>query len=741
MFEAMKKYFQANKPDTAEYSVIKSAYYSDYYQILSGDNPSKLVVAKGLEAFDDMLYDEQVKAALLTKEYAILSTGWEIKPSKNLSVSIATKQADFIKHNFTDWMKGSFNKVLTDLLTFLRYGYVVGEQNYEYDGSSVYLKSIKVRHPNTFKIYPNIYGDLDINSIRQWQTGEVVMPNKNNKFIHYAYRSSFGSPYGRSDLEEAYRDWFMKNSLVKFEAIYLEKFGTPSILTKYTGTKGERDELIKMLSRLRGAGVGVIPKDVEYEIIDATAGGGSHFRKAIEAKDEAISKAILMPNQLGFNKTEVGSNAKAMTHFDIFVWVIQGIQKEIEETIINEQIIRPLINYNFGEQEEYPKFCFNPIKESDKVEIFKLWFEALKGGAVKATVEDENYIRQSIEFPERKEDSELLQEAEPAIEPVLGEPKKKTEEEPDDKDDIEDELEDEKGKVKKFESGQYPVTKNMERVDFKKIDKMFTEQEEQLYKQIDGNIEDMALEAIDRIENKKIVPNKRFDEIDKFQLKYVGDLKMSFKKMFIQIYKDGIVEWKKETPKKEFADQSEIMPDEYTEWLNSKAFMEAGKLADAYKIASKQILITGIENGYSEKKILSDLYQAFSRVAVAGATVKPIFTEARLRNIIRTDINASFNKGRYIQSLDLSEKSKTPIYNLFSEVLEGNDVESHPFSKFIHGKYVLQGTELAQRLQYPMHYQDRGIMLTVDSGVEAIPPDKVLTSMPDLSKYDGLLIS
>jgi hypothetical protein len=56
------------KPDLEEHSSIKSAYYTDYYTIISGDNPSHIVRAKGLEVFDDMLYDEQVKACLLLKE-------------------------------------------------------------------------------------------------------------------------------------------------------------------------------------------------------------------------------------------------------------------------------------------------------------------------------------------------------------------------------------------------------------------------------------------------------------------------------------------------------------------------------------------------------------------------------------------------------------------------------------------------------------------------------------------------
>jgi len=32
-----------------------------------------------------------------------------------------------------------------------------------------------------------------------------------------------------------------------------------------------------------------------------------------------------------------GSNAKAMTQFDVFMWTIESIRRNIEEAIVNEQ--------------------------------------------------------------------------------------------------------------------------------------------------------------------------------------------------------------------------------------------------------------------------------------------------------------------------------------------------------------------------------------------------------------------
>jgi phage gp29-like protein len=400
----------AKKSDLVkETSSIRSSYYSEYQDILNGYNPNSLVTKKGLEVFDDMMLDEQVKSALQTKIYAVLAAGWDVhSPAPKYD-----KHTEFIKNSFNEWLEGSFSDVMIELLTFLKYGYVVAEQNYEYEGNSVYLKNIKVRAPHTFEFHPDEYGNLPKDTgLRQHQNPGGLVPLPIDKFITYSYRMEFSNYYGKSDLLEAYRDWFLKDQMVKMEAIYLEKYASPPIVGKHENMNPlEIQKLMTVLKTMRSSGAIVVPKTVEFEFLNAVANGGNAFRKSIEAKDNAISKAILMPTELGYNKVDNGSNAKAQTQFEVFLWSVENIRKAVEEAIINEQIIKPLIYYNFGEQEKYPYFKFNPLKEKDKMALFSTWIEVLKIKAALPTREDEDYIRKTLEMPERTETSELLEVA------------------------------------------------------------------------------------------------------------------------------------------------------------------------------------------------------------------------------------------------------------------------------------------------------------------------------------------
>lgn len=722
---------------TNEQSVISVDDYPEGMDILNGYNPASIVTRHGLQIFNKMRNDEQVKAALGTKKHAILSTGWDIIPASPSAFD--KKLADFAKKSLTAWYTGSFDDTLFELTTFLDFGYAIAEENWMIEDGVIYLDHIKVRAPHDIEFHPDEFGNLGQDGLRQRQvrpTGPVISGMTvldQQKFIIYTYRKEFDNWFGRSDLIECYRSWFIKDQLVKAEAIFLEKYGSPSIIAKVGQMKrADRQALMKIFRKLRSNSVAVIGDDVTTEIINPVAATGLLFRKAIRDHDEAISKAILMPNQLGFNVQEVGSFAKAKTHFNVFLWVVENIRRDMAEKIVNEQIIKRLIFYNFGEQDGYPEFRWNPMDEEDKAELFKVWLEALKIGAVIQTKEDEDMIRKGLGFPERNEDSTPMET--PTEDDDIS--NKDISNDINKNDDI-----DTPEELQKIEFNEdYGPKQVLERVNFKKINSVFTEEEEIFYKEIDNTLDIISIEAIDRIQNKKIVANKRMDEINKFQLKYVGDLRRTFQKAFQRLYIFGLDSWKSEQPKEKFETKNELLPSEYNQWLTSSAYMEAGKLADAYKTMVKEELLVGINNGWSEKKIMERIKAKFARAQIPGTDVAPLFKGSRIRTIVRTNINSSFNKARYMQSLKLSEEPKAQIYRLFSEILEGRTKESHPFSKVIHGKYVLQGTEISQRLQYPMHYNDRGVEITIDGSLFPIPPNKILTAMPDLSQYKGLLI-
>jgi hypothetical protein len=90
-------------------------------------NPSVLVTRKGLELFDQMKQDEQVKYALRFKKDTILAPGWEIVSPGDQKDDWEVTQ--FVREQF-EMVEGGFNKALGKVMTAMEYGYSISEKVY-----------------------------------------------------------------------------------------------------------------------------------------------------------------------------------------------------------------------------------------------------------------------------------------------------------------------------------------------------------------------------------------------------------------------------------------------------------------------------------------------------------------------------------------------------------------------------------------------------------------------------------
>ena len=75
--------------------------------------------------------------------------------------------------------------------------------------------------------------------------------------------------------------------------------------------------------------------------------------------DQWLALSILMPSLLGMGggQQDVGSLARSQTEQDTFLWVIEYLQNEPAETVINDRIVKVLVDLNFEVKDGiYPKF-------------------------------------------------------------------------------------------------------------------------------------------------------------------------------------------------------------------------------------------------------------------------------------------------------------------------------------------------------------------------------------------------
>ena len=366
-------------------------------------NSDDLVGKKGLKIYGEMQNDDAVKAALTLKKHSVLSTGWDIEPATTDSLDIET--AEFMKYNFVK-MDGSLDDNLLAIMSALGFGFSLSELIFrQFDtgtfSDKIGLKAIKTRLPYEFGFLTDPYDNLLEEGITQ---GTSRYPT--SKFVLYSFNSEFGNLYGTSDLRAAYAPYWMKKNVWNWWAMFLDRYGIPLAEGTYPRNSGLSDQAVSdlqtSLDRLQAATSITHPDDIklQFPTSSISAQGSQVFEKALQASELAIARALLLPNLLGMSaQGDTGSFGQAKKHFDIFILIVEKLQRELSENVVGEQIIRRVIDLNY-KVEQYPKFVFLPFTETNKSELLTLWLTAVEKAAVKLRPEDEAHIRMMTEFPE-----------------------------------------------------------------------------------------------------------------------------------------------------------------------------------------------------------------------------------------------------------------------------------------------------------------------------------------------------
>ncbi len=362
-------------------------------------NPSLLVRRKGFTLYETMAQDDQLKAALTFKRYAVLASGWEIvspegKPKNWEPKKVAESQLKDLDN--------TLEHALDEVLSSMTYGFSLSEKNWINEGSYLELECLKTIHPRDILFEMDGYGNIQ----RILQGITIELPQE--KLLHFVHDGRFRNPYGESDFNAAYRAWWVKDNTYKWMAMLLERMGIPPVFALYDANALSayvgpiKDALASIQAGTYGAlPRGKDPKSLEMWAPRLAENVDKVFIPALDRFDKDMARAILLPGLIGYTPdTSVGSQARATVHFDAFIMVVEKIRTLLAARI-NEDVVEDIIDFNFASVDEYPRFRFLPLSDEVKDALFNLWVNLLKEGAVRPQTEDEDHIRAALKFPEQ----------------------------------------------------------------------------------------------------------------------------------------------------------------------------------------------------------------------------------------------------------------------------------------------------------------------------------------------------
>ena len=299
-------------------------------------------------------------------------------------------------------IKGTMTEVRRGILrdSFV-YGFGVGEFTLKSENGKWILSSIQILDPTSIqfrmeKFDDNSYG---VGAVIQ-QTGMEEIEIPAGKCIIKTYGDST-TPYGRSLLRRCYRWWSFKNAIPKLWGVALERFGTP-LFHALADDKKTRKELDTALANLNSRSHVVTDTKTEIKAIASTNEGmSSGYIAAQEQCDKMIYRAMFMPSLLGSGENG-GSYSLGQVHFELFNATAAALAEDYIDTEL-EQLWRPIIEWNFGEQEDYGSFMINDeTPMSEKLAMSSMLLNLAQAGVIFPD-SDREWIRESLGLPDMEE--------------------------------------------------------------------------------------------------------------------------------------------------------------------------------------------------------------------------------------------------------------------------------------------------------------------------------------------------
>lgn len=333
--------------------------------------------------------DAQVRSVLRAVTLPVLRTPWRVAPAgarDEVVVRVAEDLGLPILGAGEDEAppprgvdRFSWPEHLRHALLSLPLGHMFFEQVARRDAAgAVRLRKLAPRMPGTLSAI-NVGRDGGLESIEQYSEGfgrPVTIPV--TRLVAYVHEREAGDWRGESLLRPAYKNWLIKDRLLRVQAQTIERNGMGVPL--YKDAPGGTDTTLSAGRQLANewrsgeeAGAGIphgadlLLRGVEGDLPDA--------EPAIRYHDEQIARAVLAHFlNLG---TQTGSWALGSTFADFFTLGLQTVAESVAD-VAQQHVVEDLVDWGWGADEPAPRLVFEEIgsRQAATAQALKLLADA-----------------------------------------------------------------------------------------------------------------------------------------------------------------------------------------------------------------------------------------------------------------------------------------------------------------------------------------------------------------------------
>ena len=323
-------------------------------------------VLRQMQLFEEMEEkDGHLFSQLQTRKLAVTGLDWEVQPfsEDERDIQVAEFVADQL-HSLEN-----FNDVLMDVLDAVGKGISISEITWGLDrqGRNM-VEDITWVHPKKL-FWDSMDDEIKIRT-KDYPQG---IPLPDNKFIIHKYKAKSGHPSRAGVLRVISWMYLFKNYTLKDWVSFCEVFGMPLRLGKYDASASDADKaaLMEAIINLGTDAAGIVPSTTSIDFIDSQKTSSVEiYEKLARYCDEQISKAVL--GQTLTSDSGGGSYAQSKTHNEVRKDLTAADANALENTL-RRDLIRPLVEFNFGVGTPIPTLQFQTEDSDDLKEVSEIY--------------------------------------------------------------------------------------------------------------------------------------------------------------------------------------------------------------------------------------------------------------------------------------------------------------------------------------------------------------------------------
>lgn len=402
----------AAKADAGSFSEAGSASPSPFTSSLRQDANRDLAGQQGIAKYRRMKRESAaVRSSLRRVKTPVESARWDVIPGAD--TPIAKKQADLVREVLFENLDVTWSQVLSDILTFLEYGWSILTKVYIREqgtggGQRITLAKLAARHPldvehvqydkfgspESVFFYPSgaYVVRPDGNPSPLGATGNQNVEIKIGRMVVFTLEGEAGDIQGTSLLRSAYGHWMIQNALMRIDAIQKERhsLGIPVITLPPGATTSDLDLAEEIGRNLRAnERAHVVLPDPNWTLEWAKLDG----------------QPVNPQESMDWHTKQIHANVLWMgdsdNDYDIFTKSVRHIADRIADTL-NKWVVRELVDFNWATTKSgtYPRIQARWIGEFEDMRTRSFAIRNLVGAALITPDEMlEAQLRQELDLP------------------------------------------------------------------------------------------------------------------------------------------------------------------------------------------------------------------------------------------------------------------------------------------------------------------------------------------------------